>query len=180
MIKINLLPREVRRKKVRVRVPQTATVTLAILAVGGLWGYRYIVKQDVERLRADIAVARNEIAQNQQIIRLVEQYTRDKTQLQDRLTLIQQLVTAQSAPVRLLDGISRALPEGAWLNGISKTSGKLIVKGYASSHFAVAELMLALQQLQPIVTGIELNFSEFELYEGRPVERFEILAISTG
>lgn len=180
MITINLLPREVRRKKAQVKVPQAATVALVILAAGGLWGYRYLVQRDVERLQADIVVVRNEITQNQQIIRVVEQYTRDKKQLQDRLTLIQQLVTAQSAPVRLLDGISRALPEGAWLNGISKTSGKLVVKGYASSHFAVAELMLALQQLQPIVTSIELNFSEFEVYEGKPVERFEILATLTG
>lgn len=132
MIKINLLPRELRRKKAQAKVPQAAPVALVILAVGGLWGYRYIVQRDVERLRADIAVARNEITQNQQIIRVVEQHTRDKKQLQDRLTVIQQLVTAQSAPVRLLDGISRALPEGAWLNGISKTSDKLVVKGYAS------------------------------------------------
>lgn len=180
MIRINLLSREERRRKVQVKVPQAAIVAVAIFAAGGMWGYWYFVKRDVERLRADIVAARSEIARNQQVVRLVEQYTRDKKQLQDRLTLIQRLATAQSSPVRLLDGISQALPEGVWLTGISKVSGRLIIQGYASSHFAVAELMLALERLKSIISGVGLNFSELELYEGRPVERFEIITTLSG
>ena len=180
MIRINLLSREEQRKKVETRVPQTAIVVAVILAVGGMWGYWYIVRRDVERIRADNVATRSEIARNKQVIQSVEQYTRDKKQLQDRLALVQRLAAAQSSPVRLLDGISQALPEGGWLTGISRVSGRLVLQGYASSHFAVAELMLALQRLKPIVSSVELNFSELELYEGRPVERFEILATLSG
>lgn len=180
MIRINLLSREERRRKVQIKVPQATIVVAAILVAGGMGGVWYFVKRDVERLRADVVATRSEIAKNQQIIQMVEQYTRDKKQIQDRLTVVRRLAAAQSSPVRLLDGISQALPEGAWLNGISKTAGRLVVQGYASSHFAVAELMLALQRLKPIITSVELNFSELELYEGRPVERFEILATLTG
>lgn len=180
MIKINLLSREERRRKVQVKVPQGAIVAVAILAAGGMWGYWYFVKRDVERFRAEIVATQSEIDRNQQVIRMVEQYTRDKKQLQDRLTLVQRLAAAQSSPVRLLDGISQALPDGAWLTGISKVSGKLVIQGYASSHFAVAELMLALERLKPIISGVGLNFSELELYEGKPVERFEILTTLSG
>ena len=180
MIRINLLLREERRRKVQVKVPQAAIVVVAILAAVGMGGYWRFVKRDVERLRADIVATQSEIARNQQVIRLVEQYTRDKKQLQDRLTLMQRLAAAQSSPVRLLDGINQALPEGGWLTGISKVSGRLVIQGYASSHFAVAELMLALQRLKSIISSVELHFSELELYEGRPVERFEILATLSG
>lgn len=180
MIRINLLSHKERRRKVQIKVPQATIVAAAILVVGGMWGYLYIVQRDVERLRADIVATQSEIAKNQQVIRLVEQYTRDKKQLQDRLTVVQRLTTAQSNPVRLLDGISQALPEGAWLKGVSKVSGRLVIQGYASSHFAVAELMLALQRLKPMISSVELNFSELELYEGRPVERFEILTTLSG
>lgn len=180
MIRINLLSHEERRRKVQIKVPQATIVAAAILVVGGMWGYLYIVQRDVERLRADIVATQSEITKNQQVIRLVEQYTRDKKQLQDRLTVVQRLTTAQSNPVRLLDGISQALPEGAWLKGVSKVSGRLVIQGYASSHFAVAELMLALQRLKPMISSVELNFSELELYEGRPVERFEILTTLSG
>lgn len=180
MIKINLLSREERRKKVEVKVPQVAIVAAVMLTLGGMWGYWYVVRRDVGQLRADIAATRSEIAQNKQVVRLVEQYVRDKKQLQDRFALIQRLAAAQGTPVRLLDGISQALPDGVWLAGISKISGKLVVQGYASSHFAVAELMLALGRLTPMISSVELSFSELELYDGRPIERFEIVATVSG
>lgn len=180
MIKINLLPREERRRKIQLRVPQGAIVAMAVLLVVGMWMYLRAVKGELTRLRSDIAATRNEIAQNQQIVRLVEQYARDKKQLQDRLALIQRLVTARETPVHLLDGISQAVPDEVWLAGLSKVSGKLVVQGYASSHFAVANLMLALGRLKPIISSVELNFSELQLYENKPVERFEILATLSG
>lgn len=180
MIRINLLPRKKRRRTIHLKVPQAAIVVLAILLVGTMGVYWRSVKRDVERLQADIVATRSEIAQNQQIIRLVEQYARDKKQLEDRLALIQRFVTAQGTSIRLLDGISQALPDDVWLAGISKVSGKLVIQGYASSHFGVANLMLALGRLKPIISGVELNFSELQIYENRPVERFEIIATVPG
>jgi Tfp pilus assembly protein PilN len=180
MIRINLLPREERRRKVQVKVPQAGIIVLVILILGGMWGYWRLVRRDVQRLRADIVSTRSEIAQNQQIVRLVEQYGRDKKQLQDRLALIQRLVTAQGTPVRLLDGISQALPDDVWLAGVSKVSGKLVIQGYASSHFSVANLMIALGGLKPMIGNVELIFSELQIFETKPVERFEILAALSG
>ncbi len=180
MIKINLLPREERRRKVQVKIPQAGIVVMAILMVGGMGLYWRLVKRDVERLRAGIVATQTEIAQNQQIVRLVEQYTRDKKQLEERLTLIQRLVNSQSTPVRLLDGISQALPDDVWLAGVSKLSGRLVVQGYASSHFSVADLMIALGRLKPIINSVELIFSELQMFENKPVERFEILATLSG
>ena len=180
MIRINLLPRVERRRKIEVKVPQAAVVAVAIVLLGGMWVYWRSVKHDVERLRADIVATKGEIAQNQQIVRLVEQYARDKKRLQDRLSLIQRLVIAQATPVRLLDGISQALPDDVWLVGLSKVTGKLVVQGYASSHFSVANLMVALGRLKPIISSVELNFSELQIYESKPVERFEILATLSG
>ena len=180
MIRINLLPREERQRKVHVKATQAAIIAVAVLVAGGMLGYWYYVKRDVQQLRANIVATQSEIDTNIKIVLLVEQYTRDKKQLQDRLTLVQRLAFDQNSPVRLLDGISQALPDGGWLTGICKVSGRLVIQGYASSHFAVAELMLALQRLKPIVSSVELNFSELALHEGRPVERFEILATLLG
>jgi Tfp pilus assembly protein PilN len=143
-------------------------------------GYWLFVRWETAQLQSDIVATTDEITRNQQIVRLVEQYTRDKKQLQERLVLVRQLAASQDSPVRLLDGISQALPEGGWLTGIQKVSEKLVIKGYASSHYVVAELMLALQRLKPIVNSVELNVSEVELYEAKPVERFEILVILSG
>jgi len=145
-----------------------------------MWSYWRSVKWETARLEADAVTIREEIARNRQVVQLVEQYARDKTQLEGRLAIIRGLVAAQEAPVRLLDGISQAVPDEVWLTGVSKTSGKLVVQGYASSHFAVANLMVALGRLTSVVSGVELRFSERQSFENRPVERFEIVATLTG
>ena len=180
MIRINLLPREKRGQSGQANGPRAAILALVILAVGGMGGYWLFVRWEVTQLRADIVATTDEITRNQQIVRVVEQYTRDKKQLQERLAVVQRLAANQDTPVRLLDGISQALPEGGWLTGVRKVSGKLVIEGYASSHFVVAELMLALQRLKPIIASVELNVSELALYEAKPVERFEILVILPG
>lgn len=176
MIKINLLPREERKREIRIKIPQAAIVTLSILAVLGMWGYWRSMRWELWRLRSNIADTRTEIERNKQTVQLIEQYERDKKQLQERLALIESLVRAQGSAVRLLDGISQALPDDVWLSGITKLSGRVVVQGYASSHFGVANLMLALERLKPMIGNVELSVSERQLHENKPVERFEIVA----
>jgi Tfp pilus assembly protein PilN len=180
MIRINLLPREERPKKVTVRIPQAAVGVVATLAAVAMFAYWRSVKWEISRLQDEAVMVRQEIARNKQVVQLVERYARDKQQLQDRLAIIRRLLAAQEAPVRLLDGISQALPDEVWLTGVTKTSGRLVVQGYASSHFAVANLMVALGRLKPMIGSVELNFSERHLFENKPVERFEIVVMLAG
>jgi len=176
MIKINLLPREEQKRRISVKIPQAAAVTVIILVAFGMWAYWRSLKGEMERLRADSASIRSEIARNKPIVQLIEQYERDKKQLQERLTLIQGLISAQGSAVRLLDGISQAVPDDVWLAAIIKVSGRLVLQGYASSHFAVANLMLALERLKPRIVSVELIVIERQIHENKPVERFEIVA----
>ena len=108
MIKINLLPREDHRRKISVKIPQAATVTLMIVVAVGMWAYWRSLKGEMERIRAASASTRSEIARDKQIVQLIEQYERDKKQLLERLTLIQGLISAQGSAVRLLDGVSQS------------------------------------------------------------------------
>jgi Tfp pilus assembly protein PilN len=176
MIRINLLPREDQKRKISVKIPQAATVTLMILVAVGMWAYWRSLKGELERLRVDSAGIRSEIARAKHIVQLIEQYERDKKQLKDRLTLIQGLISAQGSAVRLLDGISQVMPDDIWLAAINKVSGRLVLQGYASSHFAVANLMLALERLKPLIGSVELSVIERQVHENKPVERFEIVA----
>ncbi|HZY31336.1 MAG TPA: PilN domain-containing protein [Candidatus Methylomirabilis sp.] len=180
MIRINLLPREDQKRKISVKIPQAATVTVIILVTVGMWAYWRSLKGELERLRVDSAGIRGEIARAKQIVQLIEQYERDKKQLKDRLTLIQGLISAQGSTVRLLDGISQVMPDDIWLAAINKVSGRLVLQGYASSHFAVANLMLALERLKPQIVSVELSVIERQVHENKAVERFEIVAGVSG
>jgi hypothetical protein len=40
--------------------------------------------------------------------------------------------------------------------------------------------MEALGRLKPVISGVELSFSERQMFENRPVKRFEIVAAVSG
>jgi hypothetical protein len=40
--------------------------------------------------------------------------------------------------------------------------------------------MIALGRIKPIISSVELNYSELQIFENKPVERFEILAALSG
>ena len=68
------------------------------------------------------------------------------------------------------------MSDDIWLAAINKVSGRVVLQGYASSHFAVANLMLALERLKPLIGSVELSVIERQVHENNPVERFEIIA----
>jgi type IV pilus assembly protein PilN len=94
--------------------------------------------------------------------------------------VVAKLTAEQGGPVRLLDQVSRVLPEEVWLTGMNKVRDKLVLQGYAFSNFGVANFMTALGTVQPPLRNVELTFSEKAAVERVPVERFEITATLGG
>jgi hypothetical protein len=68
------------------------------------------------------------------------------------------------------------MPDDIWLAAMNKVSGRVVLQGYATSLFAVANLMLALERLRPLIVGVELSIIERQVHENKPIERFEIIA----
>ena len=63
------------------------------------------------------------------IIRQEQQFEARRAQLQQRVTLIEQLRKGQTGPVHLLDQISRALPEVMWLTELQQTGSDVVIDG---------------------------------------------------
>lgn len=180
MIRINLLPKDRQRRGISVGQPFLFAVLGAVILLGAMGGVWYWLDGQVEQLRQDIAVQRRELDRYQREIKKVEQFKADKKRLEDRLKVIEKLAAEQGGPVRLLDRVSRALPEEVWLTAMTKTRDKLTLQGYAFSNFGIANFMTELGKLQPMLRSVELTFSEKATVERVPVERFEITAALGG
>ena len=61
----------------------------------------------------------------------VQQFEQRRTQLQQRVGLIEQLRKDQTGPVHMLDEISRAMPPTLWLTDLkqSLTGGEVVIEG---------------------------------------------------
>jgi type IV pilus assembly protein PilN len=174
MIRINLLPREERRRRAPTS-PLVYLVVLAVavfvLAVGASW---YWLHSEIAAFEGQIRHAQDELKHYEEIAKKVEQYKTEKKTLEDKLNIIETLVAAQSGPVRILDEVSRALPGEVWLTSMNRTGKRLDVSGVAFSNFSLATFMTNLGKASAYIRNVDLVVSEKTTVEQVPVERFSI------
>ncbi len=148
MIRINLLSEE-RKPKVARLGKQTQEVmagdpaTIWLLGLLGLalllgLGRWWSLRAETERLDDEIAVVQVEADRLAPIIEEVEEFERKRADLQHKVTVINELKARQHVPVRIMDVVSRAVPERLWLREVSQRGNQIKVQGYAFNTNAIA------------------------------------------
>jgi len=150
MIRINLLTVERERTTRRVSFQFAQKVTLLcslVLVVTGLsigWWYWTLAARSA-RLDADLRATQGEADRLRQLIGQVQQFEQRRTQLEQRVRLIEQLRQGQAAPVHMLDQISRSLPDGLWLTEIRQQDMDLSITGRCLALTALTDFALNLE-----------------------------------
>jgi type IV pilus assembly protein PilN len=146
LIRINLLTeaRAAAAKKKGPALPTGAKLN-NLLLIGGLAlgliyiGAMYLVLSSKQRhLDEEIGKAREEVARLRSIIEEVKGYEDKKKSLEEKIELINNLKTNQKGPVRLMDEVSKALPDLVWLTDMQISGDQLTLKGRTLSPNAVA------------------------------------------
>lgn len=148
MIKVNLLA-QARREAAPRRGPSISfegmgalqnlaiILLLVITAVFLFWKWNGLTNRN-EELDAQIAVAQEELRKVEEDKRVVEELERKRRKVEHQIDLIAQLKRAQQVPVRLLDEISKNLPDFLWLTAINENGGNLTFSGRATTPTAYA------------------------------------------
>ena len=169
MIRINLVAGERRAAKTAGRsfqVGQKITVAGSLLLVlaAAVIGWRYwTIMQDQEALTRDIGAARREESRLSEVLKEVADFEANRAQLQQRVALIDELRKGQTAPVHMIDQISRALPEMTWLTSLKQENYDITIEGRC----------LTLTSLSDFVSNLEAS-----RYFRRPVEIIESTVMS--
>ncbi len=160
--------------------PVVYVVLGCVVVLGGMAAGWWWLEGRVQDLQQDIRQKRVELERYRNEIKKVEQFQAEKKRLEERLRVVAKLAAEQQAPVRLLDQVSRVLPEEVWLTAMNKTKARLVLQGFAFSDIGIANFMTELGRLQPVVRNVELTFAEGATVERVPVKRFEITATLGG
>ena len=150
---------------------------IACLVVGVLaaLAYWYINKRELAQ-QEELAAQRGAEAQKlESIIKEVEEYQKRKDNLQQRIDLINQLKQNQKGPVRIMDQISRDMPDLVWLDSLDITAGRVTLGGRGLNPNAIALFIEnvkndpyfeepqvgAVTQISaaPLVYGFDMNFA---------------------
>jgi type IV pilus assembly protein PilN len=188
VIRVNLLRTERRRaKKAAFVVPTGQRLTIAcsviLVAAGGLIAWRYVsLNRESARIDAEISSAEHETVRLHSIIQQVQQFEQRRVQLQERVSLIEQLRKAQTGPVHMLDQISRALPQMLWLTELKqneKVQGEVTIDGRCMTLTALSDFVKNLEDSGYFRKSVEIVNSTTEVLPQAPgaLIKFEVRAV---
>jgi len=183
MIKVNLLATNPGAAPAREWLPReqrSALVGIALLVVtaagiGGAWWY---LQRQRTTLEAEIASAETELVRLKDAAKLVERATARKTELAERLSLIERLRAAKRGPVNLLETISRSLPDGLWLTDMKQNGAVVQFEGRATSLTSITDFAELMQNSGLFKRPVEILTTSNDVIEERAVVKFAIRAES--
>jgi type IV pilus assembly protein PilN len=152
LIKINLLSEGKRPAAVRRTRPTSflegenvalwallaAVLLLGVLPAAAWW---WVTGDRVEKNAARIVESQREVDELAAIIDEVARYKAQHAELEHKIEVIEQLRANQKGPVRVMDQISRALPELLWLDRMEMRGGAINITGRAFNSNAVASFL---------------------------------------
>lgn len=147
MIRINLLggERQVRKKKaIAFDAGKQLTVACSlvlVLAAAGIGYWYYALDLASAQVDRDIAAAQQEQLRLQSVIREVNAFDAQRTELQQRVSLIQQLRSGQSVPVQLLDVVSKSVPDMLWLTELEQKGSNVTIQGQSTTLIALSDFV---------------------------------------
>ena len=167
-VKRSLLPKEQRSAMVGLFV-LLATAT----GVGAYWWHLSSERAGVEQAIVD---AEAELVTLKNASVLVDRANARKTELTERLTLIERLREAKRAPVTLLTTLSQSVVDGLWLTELKQTGLTVQIDGRALSVSSVTDFAQQLQNSGHFQRPVEIVTTTTEMLEETQVIKFTLKA----
>jgi type IV pilus assembly protein PilN len=150
MIRINLLSVDRERTKRGALIPAAQRVTIVasliilttFLGIG--WKF-WSLHQESVRVDDELVKGEREMQQLRSVLAQVQKFESSKAQLQQRVTLIEQLRRGQSGPVHMIDEIGKALPERLWLTDLTQKGDEVLLAGMTTSFSGLSDFVANLE-----------------------------------
>jgi type IV pilus assembly protein PilN len=110
-------------------------LAMACIVVGTQWYLLTSKRAELRRVEQERRRERDELLQ---YIKKVEELEAKRESLRQKIEVIEELKRNQRGPVKIMDEVSRALPELAWLTKLTLKDNELVLDGTAMDENAVA------------------------------------------
>jgi Tfp pilus assembly protein PilN len=185
MIRINLLKPETKDKE-----PIVATGVVEeggkkssnlgnlifLLHVIGLGAFYFFQKKAFDRENVLLAQARQEKSQLQYVEAKLEEQRKVREALDRKITLIESLNAQRDLAPRLMDELSRRLPEWVWLSDVTYDDKGVQIKGRALSNNLIADYIASLEASAQLM-NVNLVSSTQRTTQGDQYLEFSLRAV---
>ena len=165
MIRINLLKPETKDIKETsvaagapepaVKAPRNLASLVFLLLVVALGAYLYVQRRAFDRENELLATAKVEKEKLQYVTAKLEEQKKLKASLERKINLINDLRAQQDLAARIMDQLSRSLPDWVWLSDVTFDAKGLQIKGRALSNNLIADYMTSLEN-SPVLMNVSL------------------------
>lgn len=169
MIRINLLPVRVSKKKVAGRQQLYLLALAVVLVVAGNYVWSSSRADALGSREQKLRRTRDEIAQLELIIGEVKDIKAQQKELKDKLAVLDKLRAGRQGPVKMLDDLATIIPKRLWLKKMEEKGGAVTFEGTASTIDDVSAFMTALRR--------SAYFRDVELRKttGKDERRFKVV-----
>ncbi len=154
--------------------PNVGSLIFLVLVIG-LAALFFLQRKAMDRENGLLAKARQEKSQYQYVEAKLEEQRKARESLNQKIMLIEGLNAQRDFAPRLMDELSRRLPDWVWLSEVTYDAKGLQIKGRALSNNLVADYISALEA-SPQVMNVNLVSSTQKTTKGDQYLEFALRA----
>lgn len=179
MIRINLLKPETKEIKegpalpgpeIKAKKAFPFTTLVILLIIIALAAAIFLQKRAISQERSRLQAAQAEKNKLQYVVAKLDELENQKAVFEKKINLINQLRSQQDAAVKIMDELSKRLPEWVWLTDFSYEGQLITLKGNALSNNLIADYIYSLEN-SPSFANVNLISSIQK--SGRTAQYFE-------
>lgn len=155
MIRINLIP-ELERKEVKGGGEILVGIFVIVALFAAIAAIHIVQAKKIEEVNRKLTKVENRIKALEAVKNKVDDFKAKNAEINRRIQIIDVLEKNRTGPLYVMDALSRAMPNKAWIDDFTEKGGDTKLVGYADSEFTVADFMQALQS-SPYFVGVELG-----------------------
>lgn len=175
MIRINLKP-----SQEIVQTPGKGNLVMGILAIAAVFAVILILNNSqnarIDGIRENIRVTDRRINDLRDVEKKVEEFKKKNEELQQRIDIISDLERMRFGPLDVMNSLSDAIPERAWINTIVSRGTNATITGIAWNEFTVADFMESLQESN-YFRNVNLRVIRTETVNNLSLRSFEITTV---
>jgi type IV pilus assembly protein PilN len=175
LIRINLLPVRVSKKKVAGRQQLLLIGLLVVLALIANWVWSASRAGELASREAKLRRTKEDIAQLEKVIGEVKNIKAQQAALKEKIDVLERLKAGRSGPVKLLDQLAQVVPPRLELRKMDEKGGQVVFEGSGATIDDVSAFMSALKGT-PYFSMVELKKTTAVTRAGFRVVDFTVTA----
>ncbi len=148
-------------------------VSAVVIVLGALAAAWWLQSEKIGNLKRDTARLKTEMTRYTETLKTIDELENTRNQLKMKIEIINELKGRQQEVVKMMDKLSEALPDWAWITELTFNSGSVSVAGKALTNNLIADFISRLKDSN-FFPSVEYRDSQLKVLQGIEVYEFRL------